>query len=195
MSITKYDVFDAVRRGYNDLDSASEFEILDYFDNVNPDKMIGHISNIKGIVFEQEIVSALNEQGVNAVIFEATNHPISDISIMTDGDISAEVQLKATDSSSYINETLEAHEIPIIATSEVAKNIENSLVIDSGLDNELLTHIVRDTLINDFTTEYSSELGSELVSENLGEVIRESLLPFPISPIGLIAALVGLPLL
>ena len=88
-------VFDSVRRGYNELEASNNSEIIDYFENIEPDAMVGHISNIKGIVFEQEVVNALNKQGFDAMMFEATNHPISDIALMSDGDIALEMQLKA----------------------------------------------------------------------------------------------------
>ncbi len=71
--IVQSSVFDAVRRGYNELEFASNDDILAYFGDINPDAMSGHISNIKGIVFEQQVVNALNEQGMDAMLFEATN--------------------------------------------------------------------------------------------------------------------------
>lgn len=79
------------RRGYNELETSSNRDVLDYFDGLNTDAMAGHISNIKGIVFEQEVVAALNYQGMEALIFEAINHPVSDIAILSDGDIAAEI--------------------------------------------------------------------------------------------------------
>ena len=193
-------VFDSVRRGYNEFETASNGEIIDYFESIEPDAMIGHVSNIKGILFEQEVAAALNEQGIDALIFEATNHPISDIALMTDGDIAAEIQLKATDSVSYINETLAQYpDIPIIATSEVAARIDSTMVIDSGFENSSLDFIVTDTLSSDVTDALSQELAADIasdaVSEGLADVIGESLLPIPISPIGLIGALFGLPFL
>lgn len=193
-------VFDSVRRGYNELETSSNSEILNYFDGIEPDAMVGHISNIKGIVFEHEIVNALNEQGLDAMMFEATNHPISDIALMSDGDIAAEMQLKATDSVSYINETLAQHsDIPIITTSEVADGIDSVMVIDSGLDNSALNDVVTETLFgeaaNEAGTELVSDMASDAVSEGLAGVIGESILPIPISPLGLIGAIFGLPFL
>ena len=196
MSISPDSVFESVRRGYNELEDADNHEIISYFEDIEPDAMIGHISNIKGIVFEQEVVNALNEQDLDAMMFEATNHPFSDIALMSEGDIATEIQLKATDSTSYINETLELHsDIPIISTSEVALQIDNPLVIDSGLDNESLGQAVTDVLSGGSLIDTASEVGSDVVSEGLVEVIGESLLPIPISPIGIIAACFGIPFL
>lgn len=187
-------VFDAVRRGYNELELASNDEIFDYFADVNPDAMLGHISNIKGIVFEQEIVTVLNEQGIDAMLFEATNHPVSDITLMSDGDIAAEVQLKATDSVAYINETLaENPDIPIIVTSEVANSFDSTMVIDSGIDNVTLDEAVSEVLTGEIVSHVSESVASDVASEGLAELVADVALP--ISPIGIIGALFGLPFL
>jgi Holliday junction resolvase len=164
-------VFDSVRRGYNELEASNNSEIIDYFENIEPDAMVGHISNIKGIVFEQEVVNALNKQGFDAMMFEATNHPISDIALMSDGDIALEMQLKATDSTSYINATLDQHsDVPIIVTSEVANGFDSAMVINSGLDNAALETVVSNTLLSEGT----NDVAIDSVNEGLGEVIGES---------------------
>lgn len=191
--IDQGDVFDAVRRGYNKLELVNNSEILAYFDDVNPDAMSGHISNIKGIVFEQEVVNALNEQGMDAMLFEATNHPISDIALMSDGDIAAEMQLKATDSVSYINETLaENSDIPIIVTSEVADSFDSEMVIDSGIDNVALDDAVSEVLAGEVANHVGESIASDVVSEGLADLVADVALP--ISPIGFgIGLLFGLP--
>ena len=113
-------VFDAVRRDYSHLQNASAPEILDYFRHNEELENIGHISNIKGIVFEQEITDALLQNGIHAEMFEAVNHPLSDIAIFDESDnIIGEFQLKATDSVAYISDTIDNNpDIPIITTSE-----------------------------------------------------------------------------
>ncbi|EPS7269499.1 hypothetical protein ACVHIF_003444 [Vibrio cholerae] len=192
--IAQSSVFDAVRRGYNELELASNDEILDYFADVNPDAMSGHISNIKGIVFEQEVVNALNSQGMDAMLFEATNHPVSDIALMSDGDIAAEVQLKASDSVAYINETLaENPDIPIIVTSEVADGLESTMVIDSGIYNVALNDAVSEVLTGEIANHVGESVVSDVASEGLAELVADVALP--ISPIGIIGALFGLPFL
>jgi len=161
-------VFDAVRRGYNDLEHSSNDEIVNYFSDVEPDELTGHISNIKGIVFEQEYVEQLASQGVDAQIFEATNHPVVDIAIFEDGEVVNELQLKATDSVSYINATLDEHpDVAIVATSEVAIGMDSEMVIDSGIENSVLEEAVAETI--------------------LSEVVN------PVSPISVIGWLFGLP--
>ena len=146
--ITPNEVFDSIRRGYTDLNTSTNKEIFDYFQTVEEESMQGHINNIKGILFEHEYVQSLEEMGTHASIFEATNHPVTDISIFDDnGDVINELQLKATDSVGYINETLaENPDISIVATSEVASSMGSDMVIDSGIENTVLEDSVLEVL-------------------------------------------------
>lgn len=143
-------VFDSVRRGYNQFEQASNDEIVAYFDAVDPDSMGGHISNIKGILFEQVYVDQLSEQGVEASVFAATNHPGVDVSVFDDSGLATELQLKATDSVAYINTTLADNpDITIVATSEVASGMNNELVINSGIEDVALENAVSETLLDE----------------------------------------------
>lgn len=63
------EVFDSIRRGYTDLNTSSNEEIFDYFQTVEEESMQGHVSNIKGILFEHEYVQSLEEMGTHASIF------------------------------------------------------------------------------------------------------------------------------
>ena len=149
------EVFEAIRRGYTDLKYSNDEDIISYFKNLDEDSITGHINNIKGILFEQEYIDKLTDEGVNASIFEATNHPITDIKIYDEnnGEIINEIQLKATDSVSYINETLnENPDIQIVATTEVAQLMNNDMVIDSGISNDALEEIIIDTILPFGTT-------------------------------------------
>lgn len=143
-------VFDAVRRGYNELEIASNQDIITYFDTVEQELLAGHISNLKGIYFEQVYVNLLQEQGISASLFAATNHSVVDIFI-EGNELLGEFQLKATDSVSYINDTLEANpDIPIIATTEVAKQFDTEMVIDSGISNEAITNVVTEEIVGEY---------------------------------------------
>lgn len=198
--INSDEIFEAVRRGYTELADSDSDDILDYFSDAEDAERLGNLNNIKGIVFELEVVDNLNNHGLNAALFEATNHPASDLTIFNDDDeIISEIQLKATDSVSYINDTLETYpDVPIIATSEVAQHFsDNPMVIDSGLDNSYLTDTVNSTLFEpDVATEIASQandLVSDAVDEGLSDLIGDSILPIPISPVGLaISAITGL---
>ena len=207
-------VFDAVRRGYSELKEKSDSDILDYFADMSPSELQGHISNVKGIVFEEVIADHLNSNGLDSSLFELTNHPASDIYIFDDGISLGEVQLKATDSVSYIKDALEANpDIPIITTSEVASSFDdNSMIIDSGLDNSLLTDtvssVISDNLevvdstdvisgaVSDYLSDASSDVLSDSVSDVLSDAVSDTLSdiisPIPLGPIGLIKLAIGL---
>lgn len=166
--IERAEVFEAVQRGYNELVTASNAEIIDYFSSIDDEAVAGHVSHIKGILFEQEYLDLLEVQGIEAQVFEATNNPVTDIAIMDGDDVVHELQLKATDSSSYISATLEEHpDIEIVATTEVASGFDADQVTDSGIEDAALEQAVTDTLFD--------------------EVVN------PISPISVIGWLFGLP--
>lgn len=155
--IDSNNVFDAVRRGYNELEISTNAEIINYFSDVNESSMTGHISNIKGILFEQQYVEQLTAKGIEAEIFEATSHPVTDISILEDGEIINEFQLKATDSVSYINATLDSNpDVAIITTSEVAASFDSDMVIDSGIEEEILEDAVVSSLADDVVNPVSA---------------------------------------
>lgn len=161
-------VFDSVRRGYNSMEQASNDEIVSYFEDIEPDSMIGHVNNIKGILFEQEYVSQLAGQGVHAEVFELTNHPGVDITIFDNGEAVNELQMKATDSVSYINTTLsENPDIAIVATTEVAGKFDTAMVVDSEIENAALESAVTEALFEDVVN--------------------------PVSPLSVLGWLVGLP--
>jgi DNA-binding NarL/FixJ family response regulator len=143
-------VFDAVRRGYNELGEASNADIENYFAEINPEAMVGHISNIKGILFELQYVEKLDAVGIHAEVFEAANHPAVDIAIFEGGEVVKELQLKATESVAYVNTTLEQYpDIPIVVTTEVASHFESELIIDSGIEEALLESVVTETLLDE----------------------------------------------
>lgn len=128
------------------------------------------------------------------MLFEATNHPVSDIALMSDGDIAADMQLKATDSVSYINETLATNpDIPIIVTSEAANSLDSAMVIDSGIDNAVLNDAVSEALSGEMANHVGESVASDVASEGLAELVADVALP--ISPIGIIGALFGFPFL
>lgn len=183
-------IFAAVRRGYSEFQSSSPEDICEYFNSLDEESLSGDINNIKGIIFEQEIVDFLNENGVPSALFEATNHPDSDIFLFDDSEIISEFQLKATDSVQYIAETLEENpDIPIIATTEVASSFDsNEMVIDSGISNEDLIDFVTES-ISGGTAEIANDSISDSINESIIENVVDFSLPIPFSPFWLL----GLP--
>ncbi len=157
MNIVDSDVFEAVRRGYGSLEAASNDDIIDYFASVDPGSTIGHMNHIKGILFEQEYVEALAIQGIDAAMFEATNHPVTDIMVFGGLDGISEIQLKATDSVSYVVAAMaEDPEIVYAVTSEIASELGAGMVIDAGIENSALELAVGEALFSEYFNPFSA---------------------------------------
>jgi hypothetical protein len=162
--ITEVEVFEAVRRGYLEFETASNTEILDYFSAIDEGFVAGHASHIKGILFEQEYVDLLAVQGVESQIFEATNHPITDIAVFDGGDIANELQLKATDSVSYLSAAVQENpDVGFVVTSEVATGVDSDMVMDSGIEDAVLEQAVSDTLLDEVINPFSPFSGVGLL--------------------------------
>jgi hypothetical protein len=147
MEVVREDVFEAVRRGYNDLELATEGEITAYFSAVDTASVLGHSNHIRGILFEQEYVESLEMSGIAASLFEATNHPGTDVLVFGGIDGVTEIQLKASDSVSYVTGAMqEDPETAFAVTSEVASQIGFDLVIDTGIENATLQAAVEEAL-------------------------------------------------
>ncbi|MBI6115966.1 hypothetical protein [Salegentibacter maritimus] len=113
------------------------------------DQLDGIISNWKGKLFEFNVRDKLNsgelvgdiqlEEGQYAVVSDSLTQPGWDLQILNaDGSIAQELQAKATDSLSYINEAFEKYpDIDIISTSEVADL--NGSLLNSDISNEDIT--------------------------------------------------------
>jgi hypothetical protein len=162
--ITDSEVFDAVRRGYTEFEVASNAEIIDYFSTIEQGSAAGHASHIKGILFEQEYVDLLAVQGVESQLFEATNHPITDIAVFDGGDIANELQLKATDSISYVSAAVQENpDVGFVVTSEVATGVDSDMVMDSGIEDAVLEQAVSDTLLDGAINPFSPFSGVGLL--------------------------------
>lgn len=114
---------------------------------MDEDQIAGVINNTKGVLHEMEFVRLENEDGdsVHAALFESTNHAGTDIRF---SDIetgkSWDIQLKATDSSAYVQAWLDAHpEGEIAVTSELAERLG---LPDSGFSNAELTARTEDVV-------------------------------------------------
>jgi hypothetical protein len=133
-------VLAAFRRSSTGLQNAGSGEISTYLRTLDENALPGIVSNTKGILHEMQFVELENENGdcVYASIFDATNHPGTDVQF-TDQDTGQtwEVQLKATDSAAYANDWIEVHpDGEILVTSELA---DRTGLDSSGLSNEQLT--------------------------------------------------------
>lgn len=111
----------------------------------------GAVNTAKGKYFEYLVVEKLNqgqqvgplllEPGQEAVLAESMTQPGWDMRIVDEhGAVVEYLQLKATDSVSYIRSALERYpDIKILATDEVS---DSGLVLDSGItDHDLREHV------------------------------------------------------
>jgi hypothetical protein len=116
------------------------------------DALQGAVNKAKGKYFEYLVVEKLNqgqqvgplmlEPGQEAVLADSMTQPGWDLRIVDEhGDVVEYLQLKATDSVSYIRSALERYpDIQILATNEVADS--GGLVLDSGItDEDLRAHV------------------------------------------------------
>jgi len=132
-------IMEAVRRSTPELSGANQEEISAYLRDLDPDQIDGFANNVKGIAHELLYEDFINEGdfGLKAEIFDATNHPDSDIILTDDAGESWEIQLKATDSEAVVRDWLENHpDGDILVTKELAEKLD----LDStGISNEELT--------------------------------------------------------
>lgn len=133
-------VLQATKRGVPDLHNKTIEEVSDYLQGMDEDQLIGLANNVKGILHEIQFVEIENKDGdeFTAALFTDTNHPDTDVIITNNltGEIS-EVQLKATDSSGYVNEWINNHqEGEIMVTEELAQKMD---LESSGQSNAELT--------------------------------------------------------
>ncbi len=162
-------VLDALRRSTGALASASEEELADYLATLSPQQMQGVVSNVKGIFHEVLVAAAENADGdnVQAVSFEATNHPGADLEFVMDGEIVGSVQLKAVQSPSAIVEHFERYpDVDVLATSEVTALLQGRFgdrLASSQFSNEELTETTRAAL-------------EDLIGEDLGDFIQDGLM-------------------
>lgn len=124
-------VYDSLRDVNGNFESMSNAEIWWETLWMSPESHAGLVSLTKGSYFEQLVADDTDGE-----LFEHFNNPGTDITI--DG---VEVQIKATDSASYIASVDD--DIPVIATSEVAATTN---AIDGGYTNAELTDTVEQAL-------------------------------------------------
>lgn len=133
-------ILHSIKRANQEFSNLSTSEIGTILSHYDEDEMVGFANNVKGILHELQFIEIENEDGDNftASIFPDTNHKGTDV-MLTDeetGDI-IEVQLKATENSSYINEWFEEYpEGEILVTEEIADKMNLN---SSGISNEKLT--------------------------------------------------------
>lgn len=133
-------VLHAIKRANSDFSNHSTSEIGEKLSEFDENQLLGFSNNVKGIMHELQFIEIENEDGDNitASIFPDTNHKGFDI-MLTDEDTGeiVEVQLKATDSTSYINDWFDEYpEGEIFVTEEIAEKMN---LQSSGVSNQKIT--------------------------------------------------------
>ena len=133
-------ILQAAKRAVPDLHNKSTAEVGAYLQEMDEDQLLGLANNVKGILHEIQFVEIENNDGdeFTATLFADTNHPDTDILLTNHitGEIS-EIQLKATDNSSYVNDWINRHEDgEILVTEELAQQMD---LQSSGQSNAELT--------------------------------------------------------
>ncbi len=163
-------VMQAIRDTVSDLSDATDQEIAasfrerftDTFGQVDTVALQGMESLVRGRMFELMVEESIVWNGdgwspddQTAKLHEDFNHPGTDI-VFTNSETgeTVEVQIKATSSSSYIEETLLRYpEYPIIVTSEVGEEMdENDMLQSTFVPNDYLRTVTQenfDELLDD----------------------------------------------
>lgn len=115
--------------------------------DMDEDQIDGMVSNTKGVLHEMEFVRIENEDGdsVHAALFQSTNNPGYDVQFVDQSTGETwQAQLKATDSSAYVQEWVDAHpDGEIVVTEELAGSMG---LPGSGVSNEALTARTEDVV-------------------------------------------------
>lgn len=134
-------VLEALRRSNSLLATATDKDLAEYVQSMDPYQLQGLQNNVKGIYHELRFARDQNANDDQYVVelFEATNHPGADVRIInTETGEVREVQLKATGFMSHIREHNERYEsVDVFATSELADTSDS--ISSTGMSNAELT--------------------------------------------------------
>ena len=137
-------VLAALRRSAKKFENASLEQISEILNSYDENQIPGLVNNVKGILFELEFVEIENTDGdsIFAYQFEQTNYPTYDVQLIDEqtGEIE-EIQLKATNSASYVKSWMDEHGDNIVVTDEVAEKLGLEGV---GISNDELEVKVED---------------------------------------------------
>lgn len=142
-------VLEALRRSNNDLTEASNEELSEYIQGLEPNQIQGLHNNIKGIYHELKYQDMENSDDdiYRVELFEETNHAGADIKLINEltGEVK-EFQLKATNNLSYINKHNERYEdIDLIVPDDIVEQVKDAT--NSGVTNKEINETVNNTFI------------------------------------------------
>lgn len=150
------DINEAFQLAYPNL--SENYTLTEIINTSSPEELSGYANAIKGKLFEMRYVDYLNNRilpdGYTASLADSTTNPGWDIQIIDNfGNISEQLQLKATDSISYVYQALLTYpNIDIVTTEEVYNQLALSgisdHVINSGISNDELTSVITESLNN-----------------------------------------------
>jgi hypothetical protein len=146
-------IIEAFRRSNKDLHDADIEELHQYLSELDDSQIPGLVSNIKGIAHEVYFVQAENEDGdnVSAYMFQDTNHKDYDV-VLYGEDGTTYLQLKATDSTSYVNDAIDnVGNDSVVVTSELAEKmgLQGSGITNGKLETDV--EVVVDRLLENKT--------------------------------------------
>lgn len=123
-----------------------------WLSDMDESQIKGVVNNTKGVLHEMEFVRLENEDGdsVHAALFDATNHPDTDIELIdSDTGSTWEFQLKATDDADYVQHWIDSHpDGQILVTSELADRMDLPSTHFSNNELTARTEDVVDRLVN-----------------------------------------------
>ena len=138
-------ILQSLKRANPSLENHTTEEISEYLQGLDENQLLGLSNNVKGILHEIQFVEIENNDGdsITASMFADSNHQNTDI-LLTDnttGEIT-EIQLKATDNSSYVQDWIDNHQDgEILIREELAEKMD---LETSGISNTELTTDVHD---------------------------------------------------
>lgn len=131
---------------------AAQHTLLEEIRLIDADHLQGLVSGIKGKLFELRYVDYLNDGylplGFHAELARSSNNPGWDIAIIGgDGTMRDTIQLKATDSVSYVKQALESYpNIDVVTTSEVHSHLVMQGFGDHIMDGHITDHALTTTV-------------------------------------------------
>jgi len=130
-------VLAALRRSSEEFKYSSVDEIGERLSHYCDDQIAGLVNNVKGIAHEMEFVKIENDDGdsIYAHLYSDTNHAGYDLQMFDENTGEQwDVQLKATDNISYVNQWIEQHpDGEMLITDELAAKMDlNSSGINNG---------------------------------------------------------------
>ena len=139
-------------------DLASQDSIQHAIQSMSTDQLNGFANLLKGKLFEIRYMEYLNNghlpEGFHAEMASSANQAGWDIAILNEhGQVDEVLQLKATESASYISHALERYPyVDVVTTEEVYSHATMSdmadHLINSGISNEDLTDFVQEQILN-----------------------------------------------